>query len=671
MNRLQTYCVRLAARIAPPLGKLLVTANGTVDRLADEIEFLRYLNDDRRRSLQRNAAEWAEALSLASGGGPWHPTGLTINEAGAIEPANQTGVVLKERLAELELALEDRGWKRQLAIAETEFSRYGLQQLILIARLYFIKNPLIRRGVLVSCHYVFGRGFEISSTDEAADEVLQDFLCDPRNISEIGQRALGVKEQVFHTDGNVFFVFFTSPDDGKTVIRSIDPIEIEEIVTDPDDHAVEWYLHRRWTRQVFDVQLGTLKPEPQDAWYVAHGYDPPKGVTEVHGRPIVTDPRTGEFLKVYHTKEGGLPKWHFGAPMVYAALDWARAYRHFLEDWATITRALARFAWSVETKGGPAAISAFKQTLATTLGNDGESIETNPPPVAGSAWISGPGNKLTPVKTAGSQTEPEQGRRVMLMVAAAFGLPETFFGDASTGSLATAQSLDRPTELKFLERQETWREILQTICKEVLERNKATPKGKLRESLRARKLDPAKVEIRMTPRRQPKETVIEIGEAAKKKRKATPNDEDTDRITIDVKFPSILEHDIDKRVSSIVEAMGLNGFETIGIDEKLGVGLLLAELGVENVQVVLDAMYPDDEYEPDRTIEEEPPAPPAAPGAPPQPTQNPAAQQGAPPQAPKPRTPHPKRVTPKEATITAAVLELRRALAKLKERGAA
>jgi hypothetical protein len=37
---------------------------------------------------------------------------------------------------------------------------------------------------------------------------------------------------------------------------------------------------------------------------------------------------------------------------VYAALDWARAYKEFLEDWASIAKALSRFAWKSRTRQG-------------------------------------------------------------------------------------------------------------------------------------------------------------------------------------------------------------------------------------------------------------------------------------------------------------------------------
>ncbi len=72
-----------------------------------------------------------------------------------------------------------------------------------------------------------------------------------------------------------------------------------------------------------------------------------------------------------------------------------------------------------------------------------------------------------------------------------------------------------------------------------------------------------------------------------------------ENITVEVKFPSIIQGDTQERVKAIVESMTLNGYSCIGIDQRTGIGLLLTELGVEDVEEVLDAMFPD--YDPDRS----------------------------------------------------------------------
>ena len=65
------------------------------------------------------------------------------------------------------------------------------------------------------------------------------------------------------------------------------------------------------------------------------------------------------------------------------------------------------------------------------------------------------------------------------MVAAATGLPESFFGDVSVGTLATARSLDRPTELKFHSRQTLWADVLRDLLGYVIDQAVTAPRGQL------------------------------------------------------------------------------------------------------------------------------------------------------------------------------------------------
>jgi len=627
VNAVQRFAVRLAARIAPPLGNVLRMTGGTVDKLQEQVTLYREREQQRNEEAAELKGELIEAAGLA-GTGPWLGSGQQSQNFSVSESAPKHLHRVKERLAELELALEDRGWQRQLAVASTEFSRYGIQQIMLISRLYFIKNPLIRRGVKISAMYVFGRGIEISSEDTKANDVIQDFLKNPANMAEWSHSGMVQKEETKWTDGNLFVALFTDPASGAVTTRTIDALEVEEIITDPDDSSVPWYYKRRWMSNEFDTATGVTMPQMRVAWYVALDYVPPTKLTTIKNEPVMM--ANGQYIPVLHVKCGGLVKWHFGCPKVYSILDWARAYKKLMENWCTITAALARFSWAVETQGGAPALANLKASLATTLANDGTSIEQNPPPVTGSAFISGPGTKITPMKTAGAQTSPEEGRRILLMVAAGFGLPETFFGDASTGSLATAQSLDRPTELQFLQEQEAWREFFQRLFRYVLMQSAVSAGGKLKEA------------------------------------KKQPQD-----ITIKVEFPSVLEHDQLQAIQSIVEAMtlGNKGGQVTGIDEKVGVGLLFKELGVEDPQPILNAMYPEAEYEQliDRTQQEEQQAPvvPLTPDGKPvvMPGQPQPGQQQAPAPAPKPKA----KKTASEAQIQEAVQLVKKAIKRLNE----
>lgn len=561
MNRIQRFLLESTARLVPDFRRFLREAGGSMALANGALAQMMQERQQRNEQREMRRAEIAESWEYA-GSGP--PMLATIDGQPVAVQEAVANVKLKERLWELELALEDRGWTRQLAMASTEFSRWGIQQLILIGRLYSMKNPLIKRGVFVSAFYVFGRGVEITSDDDDVTGAIKRFFASPGNQKELGHAGLVEKHKSLQVDGNIFFVFFSNKGTGEVQVRTIDPIEIWDVITDPDDSGTPWFYRRNWSPVKFDASasLGYQTAERIDEFYPALGYEPAQRISIIAGKPVNWD------SPVYHMKVGAMPKWKFGVPDIYGAIDHARAYRDFLNDWCTITRALARFTWDVEQPGGAQAIGTMSQALSTTLGNGGTTVETNPPPTVASAFVRSPGTKATPFRTAGATTEPEQGRRILLMVAAAFGLPETFFGDASTGSLATAVSLDRPTELKFLEAQEMWREALRNIVGYAISTEASGMKGKLREAVGKRTLH-----------------FVE---------KSLPQKKRQDEVSILVDFPAVLEHDLAQTVTAIVQAATMGGFDLAGtMDLKTASRLLNNEVGNDRFEEMWDAMYPN------------------------------------------------------------------------------
>jgi hypothetical protein len=457
--------------------------------------------------------------------------------------------VFKERLWELELALEDRGWVRETTLAALEFSRYGVQQLIRICRIYGIKNPIVKRISEICELYVFGRGIEIRAEDDTANQTIQDFL--QANDAEMGHNGLAAKEKCIQTDGALYFGLATDLG-GNVRVVMIDPLEIMDVITDADDAAKPLYFKRQWNRMVLDVQGGRMNPENQMCWYPSLELfnDAPRLKPQMMGGIKVN-----WNMPVLRRSAGGSPaKWRWPVPPVYAAVDWARAYKDALEDYATVRRTLARFALMVETKGGPGAIAAYNALFSTTLADgSGTQIERNPPPVVGSVHTGGPGTKVDAFKSAGAQANPEETRRLLLMACAAAGMPETFFGDASTGSLATAVSLDRPTELKFTAIQRAVHHTVKQILKYVLAVSGTSIGGRMRE-------------------------------AAKK-----PKD-----VEIIIKFPNVIEHLIQPMIQAITEIAtcgGRNGISAGIVDRRTIASLLLTEIGYEHVDKLLDKIY--------------------------------------------------------------------------------
>lgn len=437
---------------------------------------------------------------------------------------------LRESLAVLELQAEDAEWQQLLGASQREFSTEGLRRIMRLCRIMFLKNPLINRAVLLQSWYVWGQGCTVKVEDDEAGQAIVDaFMTNPQNQVELtGHQARTMKEQDLQTFGNLFLVLFTGGA-GDVVARSIPPEEIDQIVTNPEDAKEPWAYHRTWSVMALDG-----KPETKEAYYPALNITPAalELLQAAYGDKVLTD------AHVYHVKVGALSDMRMGLPEVYQAIDWARAYKGFLEDWASINRALSKFAWKYTTPGGAKAVNAAQSRMSTTV-SPGRS-ETNPPPVAGATFIESGGN-MAPMKTAGATTSAEEGRRLLLMVAAATGLPETFYGDVSTGNLATAKTLDRPTELKFLDRQKLWAEVLQVLLAWVI----------------------------MAARNQ-----NGIATAAAKRPKIT------------VTFPPILEHDTEAQVRAIISAATLDGKQRAGTIPLEDVArMVLTALGVHGSEL--------------------------------------------------------------------------------------
>jgi len=447
---------------------------------------------------------------------------------------------------------------------------------------------------------VFARGFDATTNDPNANNLIDDFFA--RNQKVLGRVALMALQRSKDHDGNLFFTMFSDPGTGDVDVRMIDATEIQDIWTDPEDADLPRYYRRVWTQRAHDAQTAASATVTREAWYPALNYDPaecrppePK-LTEIQGHPVMWD------SPVHHRKVGAVGKWLFGCPRIYPMIDWAKEARRFLEACASVRQSLSQYASTVTTKGGQAAIEGIKQQLQTQVGPGAPIWDSNPPAIAGSTFISGPGTTMEAFKVQGSTFSPEDVRQYKLMCCMVMGVPETFLGDVSTGNLATATSLDRPTETVFLSLQEEWTEDLVVLLTYVLKRSLKAPGGKLRESCP----DPGAIRIREAERVRLPSGGWRYAEAKNKR---------SDDIEVRVTWPAIREGDVPALIGATVQAMtlGNHGGQVVGIDEKVGVKVLYRQLDVEDGDEEAEKQYPEKEYDPDRTKEVLPPPVPKLP----------------------------------------------------------
>jgi hypothetical protein len=467
----------------------------------------------------------------------------------------------QERLAELELALEDNTWARLSGENDREFSRDGLRKIGRLARSYWIKHPLIKRAVAIKTNYVFGQGVAITAEDSTVNAAIQSFLWNPKNRAEMtSHQAMVAKEAELEIEGNLLFALFTNRSTGAVLVRSIPFCEIDERISNPEDAKDPWYYRRCY-------QVGN---EAKVVYYPDWRHNPTVKPASMNGHPIAWD------VPVYHVSINRLGDMTWGISDLYAAIDWAKAYKDFLTDWATIVRAYSRFAWQLNTKGGKTGIAAAKTRLNTTVGV-GDQAERNPPAAMASTFIAGEGTSMTPIKTAGATTSAEDGRRLLLMVCAATGISEHYFGDGANGNMASTRSMERPMELMFLERQQFWSDTFGAILDYVIDQAAIAPNGRL--PLGGTRIDEygeKTVELAINP---------DTGEVLSRH--------------FDISFPDFTQPDSKTKIDAIIAASTLDGKDLAGtIDLKTISRMVLEALGEDDIDEMLAKMFPEDQGTP-------------------------------------------------------------------------
>ncbi len=398
----------------------------------------------------------------------------------------EENLLLQEGMADLEMALEDKGWRSLSAGVADEFSTAGRRAVAAACRTMAVSNPLCKRGLTIRIGYIWGQGVEVSARVETADaddtsiqddvnSLIDDFHTDNAK-SLTGSQASEELERALGTDGNVYLAAFTSPLSGRVQVRSTPTDEIVDIVTNPEDRDEHWFYVREYVVDV--LEAGTIagqtrvRRQTKREVHPALGYRPNQRIKTLSGGVVRWD---APMLQVCVNRLDG---WKYGIPDLYASIAYARMYRDFLVDWAGLTKSLSKIAWKAtgdnKTRAGKAAAAARAQAAAaTTPGTTAD---------AGQMAALGPGQGLEAMSKSGATIDSESGRPLAAMVAAGIGLPVTMLlaDPGVTGARATAETLDKPTILEMGMRRLLWQAAREQLLLHAITAAVEAPRGRLR-----------------------------------------------------------------------------------------------------------------------------------------------------------------------------------------------
>jgi hypothetical protein len=412
-----------------------------------------------------------------------------------------TGLVTEEmreagEFGRVQLALEDIGWRPLMGPTEgaNTFTLDALHNASELCRAVATVNPLVGRGLRVRTGYIWGSGVSV---------VPEEFIQGPgrprtvnvepelpEGIAEVltGPLAQLELERTAGTDGNLFFLV----DRRSKEVQRIPFEEITEGVSQRGNRERLMYIRRTWNDWDLeldfgaDIELnpitapkavargrswiradregdsgGAAKFSFRDVWYPT-----PAGLRAMgRGRgagTIAGDPVDNSKVLV-HVPFNRLTGWRWGIPDVLPAVWWTKAYKEFLENCATLTKAYARFAWKVTSDKS----RSVRRTAAAMAQAPRVDPATGQPLNVGASAVLGAGQDLSAVG-GNTKVDFESGRPLASMVASALDVPlPALLEDPSIANNAGATSLDQSTILVMQSRQkvmdETFRQIFKVL----------------------------------------------------------------------------------------------------------------------------------------------------------------------------------------------------------------
>lgn len=476
----------------------------------------------------------------------------------------QDQVQLVESVSELERRLGDPGWRRFAVEIEQEFSTAGRQQMRAVCRLMTISSPLLKRGTDLRSAYVHGGGVQRTArangrkdNEQDVQAVVSAYLTDEGNArSFTGPAARDRLEHSLATDGEIFVALPTRPLTGEVQTRVILADEIAEIICNPEDRTEHWYYKRSWVERTYGKD-GTPADVQREMLYPAVDYRPARRYRRFAGMPVAWD------KPVLHIAVNRPEHWLHGIPDVYPAINWARAYKTFLEQWASLVAALSKFAWRTTADGSKQARQIRSAMTAAAPRYPGD----DDPNAVGGTAITGVGHQLEAIPKSGATIDSESGRPLAMMVAAALGIPVTMLlsDPGQTGARAVAETLDLPTELTMSQRREVWTHADDRILRYVIAEAVRAPKGPLNGKI--------------TRDRFRDREVVEL-------------DGETDA-TIDIVWPDLSDTTVKEKIDAIVSAAGTGTFPP-----ELILRMALDALGVRSADSIIEQMLgPDGEFQ--------------------------------------------------------------------------
>lgn len=337
------------------------------------------------------------------------------------------------------------------------FSNQSRTRAVEESRRLYARDVVSNHIVELWTDFGFGMNIEVTPLEDKYIEFWTEFWDAPRNSCVLGQRNIHELSERILTDGEIFFVFFTSTVDGVTTVRTIMTEEITELIGTPDDDGQTVFYKREYTPKgkasnevvyYTDWRIDKGSPEYNNSKDAIKKKDSKAKFADEQG----DEKRTSvKMLMAARNQMGGR-----GWPLLTSSAPWARTYKQFLEDRASVARAVAMYVDKIDVKGGQRAVDYVINRLQSGLVEGNNYYDNNPRPTAGSSWVQNEAiDRTRQSLSTGAGDAQKDGAMLIGQALLGGGLFPHYAGFGDAYRLATATAMELPV-LKRMQRYQTF-----------------------------------------------------------------------------------------------------------------------------------------------------------------------------------------------------------------------
>ncbi len=341
---------------------------------------------------------------------------------------------------------EDEGWRKLTGLNATRdllsISQERMQEIAVYSA---ENNPMGKWIIDVLVDFLVADGLPFEAENEDVGKALEDFWYDPLNNLEIYFRKHAREKRIF---GELCLPAWTGEQTGYMRIGYIDPVQIDQRVTDPENVKMVIGIILKSNSGENGRRLKTILPP---------------GAEEIMS-PAAKDLRAsftdGE---CFFTAVNNLTNSPSGRSELLHSADWLDAYEQLLFDAAERWSLLNAFIWHVKVKGG-------------TAGKDGtiQQNVNNLTKKAGSVYGTNDNVELDAVTPDLKTQDVDTGARVVRNhILGSHGYPEPWYGGGGDANRASSIEMGTPAFKMLASKQREEKAFWELVFRTVIDRRRA------------------------------------------------------------------------------------------------------------------------------------------------------------------------------------------------------